>query len=337
MKLLRITAIMIMIGTMALTGAFASGQAETAADSANFRMGLMEQENSASGEAAGRFAELVEEYTDGRYTVDVFYDGALGETGDAIEGVIDGSIQLWWNGISWYENFADDFRIFSVNWAFDDNDHLARFFETDRFQVDMKDQLRDLNLEMIGYEGYRNPRNVLSAVPVEGNEDLEGLLIRTPPQTMYVRSWQAVGANPTQMDYGEVYTALRQGAIEAMENPIDSIHAQSFQEVASHYVLTQHLLNPYAIVMNLDAWDRLSDADKEVFLQAAQEAGHHHASIVGEVEDKIRQEWIEDYDITFVEMDIPALAENMRPLAEEMEADGQWSEGLFDYVRSLSE
>lgn len=337
MKMFRISVIMIMIGAIGLVGAFASGQPETAADSAAFRMGLMEQQDSSSGRAAARFAELVEEYTDGRYTVDVFYDSALGETGDAIEGVIDGSIHFWWNGISWFENFVDDFRIFSVNWAFDNNDHLARFFQTDRFQNELKGQLREINLEMVGYEGYRNPRNVLSAVPVESNADLQGLLIRTPPQTMYVRSWQAVGANPTQMDYGEVYTALRQGAIEAMENPIDSIHAQSFQEVASHYVLTQHLLNPYAIVMNLDAWNRLSQADKDVILQAAQEAGHYHASIVGDVENRIRQEWIEDYGITFVEVDIPALAENMRPLAADMEAAGQWSDGLFDYVRSLSQ
>ena len=64
------------------------------------RMGMMERADSAAGEAAARFAELVEEYTDGRYTVDVFYDGALGETGDAIESVMDGGIQLWWNGIS---------------------------------------------------------------------------------------------------------------------------------------------------------------------------------------------------------------------------------------------
>jgi TRAP-type transport system periplasmic protein len=327
--------ILVMIGMVAATGAFAAGQGEAGAQ--DMRMGLMEAGSTASGQAAMRFAELVEEYTEGRYTIDVFPDGALGETGDALESVMGGGIQVWWNGISWYENLVDDFRIFSLNWAFDDNDHLARFFETDRFQVDMKGQLRDLNLEMIGWEGFRNPRNVLSAVPIEGNEDLEGLLIRTPPQPMYVQSWQAAGANPVQMDYGEVYTALRQGAIEAMENPIDSIHGQSFQEVASHYALTQHLLNPYAIVMNRDIWESLSEADQDAILRAASEAGQYHASIVGEIEAEIRQEWIEDYDITFVEMDIPALAENVRPLAMEMEAQGQWSEGLFDYVRSLSQ
>lgn len=336
MKFTKVFLITVLVGTLAVLGVSASGQAEEDAGPQSLRMGMMERGDSAAGQAATRFAELVEEYTDGRYTVDVFFDGALGETGDAIESVMGGGIALWWNGISWFENLSDDFRIFSLNWAFDDNDHLARFYETDRFE-EMKDQLREINLELLSAEGYRNPRNVLSAVAIEGNEDLQGLLIRTPPQPMYVRSWEAVGANPTQMDYGEVYTALRQGAIEAMENPIDSIHAQSFQEVASHYALTQHLLNPYAISMNRDLWEGLSEEDKDAFLRAASEGAQHHADIVGEVEAEIRQEWEEDYGITFVEMDIPALAERIRPLAEELEAQGQWSEGLFDYVRSLSE
>ena len=336
MKFTKVFLITVLVGTLAVLGVSASGQAEEDAGPQSLRMGMMERGDSAAGQAATRFAELVEEYTDGRYSVDVFFDGALGETGDAIESVMGGGIAIWWNGISWFENLSDDFRIFSLNWAFDNNEHLARFYETDRFE-EMKDQLREINLELLTAEGYRNPRNVLSAVPIESNEDLQGLLMRTPPQPMYVRSWEAVGANPVQMDYGEVYTALRQGAIEAMENPIDSIHAQSFQEVASHYALTQHLLNPYAISMNHDQWAGLSEEDQDAFLRAASEAAQHHADIVGEVEAEIREEWEEDYGITFVEMDIPALAEKIRPLAEELEAQGQWSEGLFDYVRSLSE
>jgi len=336
MKLTKVFLMTVLIGTIAVLGVPAAGEGEDEGGPQGLRMGMMERGDSAAGRAATRFAELVEEYTDGRYTVDVFFDGALGETGDAIESVMGGGIAVWWNGISWFENLSDDFKIFSLNWAFDNNEHLARFYQTERFE-EMKDQLREINLELLTAEGYRNPRNVLSAVPIEENEDLQGLLMRTPPQPMYVRSWGAVGANPVQMDYGEVYTALRQGAIEAMENPIDSIHAQSFQEVASHYALTQHLLNPYAISMNADQWAALSEEDKDAFLRAADEAAQHHADIVSEVEQDIREEWEEDYGITFVEMDIPALAEKVRPLAEELEAQGQWSEGLFDYVRSLSE
>lgn len=330
--------LVIVLSLVAASFVAAAGSSEAAAPrTRNLRMGMMEAEQTAAGLAAARFAELVEQYTDGRFAVDVFYSGALGETGDAIESVMDGGIQLWWNGISWYENFVDDYKIFSLNWAFDDNAHLARFFESDRFQVEMKDQLRAVNLEMIGHHAYRNPRNVLSRVPIRGNEDLQGLLIRTPPQPMYVRSWAATGANPTQMDFGEVYTALRQGAIDAMENPIDSAHGRSFQEVAKYYALTQHLLNPYAIVMNLDLWQDLPSADQDAFVRAAIESGEYHVSILDEMEAEIREIWENDYGVTFVEMNIPQLAEMVRPLALELEGQGEWTPGLFDYARSYSQ
>lgn len=332
---LRVVALILVLALVAVSLVTAGGS-QQAAEARTSRMGMMETDQSAAGLAAARFSELVAEYTDGRHVVDVYFNAALGETGDAIESVMDGGIQLWWNGISWYENFVDDFRIFSLNWAFDDNDHLARFFATDRFQNDMKDQLRAVNLEMIGHHAFRNPRSVISRVPITGNEGLQGLLIRTPPQPMYVRSWAATGANPTQMDYGEVYTALRQGAVDAMENPIDNIHGQSFQEVAKYFAETRHLLNPFAIVMNRDQWQALSPEDQQAFHRAARESGDYHVSIVGGMEDEIREIWARDYNVTFVEMNIPELATMVRPLALEMEAQGQWTPGLFDYVRSLS-
>ena len=92
------------------------------------KMGMMEAQIQPAGEAAGRFAELVEKYTGGKYTVDVYYGAALGETGDVMEQVMDGKVQLYWCGISWLENVVDNFKIFSLNWAFDGNDHLAKFF-----------------------------------------------------------------------------------------------------------------------------------------------------------------------------------------------------------------
>lgn len=330
------TLVVLLVLTLSLSSVFAAGTTEAAGGPQSLRMGMMEADYTPAGKAAARFAELVEEYTEGQFTVDVFYSGALGETGDAVEDVMDGSIDFWWGGISWYENFVDDFKIFSLNWAFDDNAHLARFTATDRFD-EMLDDLRKLNLEMISYNAFRNPRNVLSRVPISSNADLDGLMIRVPPQPMYLASWSAVGANPAQLDYGEVYTALRQGVIEAMENPIESIYGQSFQEVAKYLVETQHLLNPYTVVTNKDWLDGL-DADlRDAVLEAAKDSGDYFSSIVGQEEEEIREIFKNDYNVTFVKVDIAELAARVRPIAEDLEKKGEWSEGLFNYARSLAE
>ena len=300
------------------------------------KMGMMEAKIQPAGEAAGIFAELVEKYTDGKYKVDVYYGAALGETGDVMEQVMDGKVQLYWGGISWLENIVDDFKIFSLNWAFDDNDHLAKFCETERFE-EMKAELEKLNLKLIGYYAYRNPRNLLTKKPILSIEDIQGVLLRVPPQPMYLRSWAAVGANPTQLDYGEVYMALRQGVIEGMENPIESIYGRSFQEVASYLTFTQHLLNPYAIVMTADLFNGLDKDTQDTFIRAAKESGQWFADNVGAVEEEYIREMMKKNNTVFIRIDTTPFSEKIRPLAHELEGKGEWSEGLFDYVRSLVE
>ncbi len=328
-----LTAALVVLGAAPLFGAGEPDPAEPR----TLRMGMMEESHTPAGEAAAMFAELVEEYTNGDFPVEVYYGGALGETGDAIEDVMDGSIELWWGGISWYEEVVDDFRIFSLNWAFDDNAHLERFLQSDRFQVEMLDELRELDLEMIGYHAFRNPRNVLSRVPIEDIDDFDGLLIRVPPQPLYRQSWAAVGTSPTELDYGEVYTALSQGVIEAMENPIESIYGQSFQEQATYLVETNHLLNPYSISVNLDLFEALSPEYQDAFRRAAEESGEWFSSIIDEEEAQIRQLFEDEYGVTFVEVDTGVLAEKVLPVVGELEAEGQISDGLFEYARGYAD
>ncbi|TET15639.1 MAG: TRAP transporter substrate-binding protein [Actinobacteria bacterium] len=300
------------------------------------KMGMMEAKIQPAGEAAGRFAELVEKYTDGKYKVDVYYGAALGETGDVMEQVMDGKVQLYWCGISWLENVADDFKIFSLNWAFDGNDHLAKFFETKRFE-EMKAELEKLDLKLIGNYAFRNPRNLLTKKPILSIEDIQGVLLRVPPQPMYQKSWAAVGANPTQMDYGEVYMALRQGVIDGMENPIESIFGRSFQEVASYLTFTQHLLNPYVILMTADLFNSLDKDTQNAFIRAAKESGKWFADSLGAVEEEYIRKMMRENSAVFIRIDTTPFSEKIRPLAHELEGKGEWSEGLFDYVRSLVE
>lgn len=336
MKAQNIVLLALGIVLLSVAPVFGEGAPEQA-EPRTLRMGLMEEQNTPAGEAAGRFADLVEEYTNGDFPVEVFYGAALGETGDVLEDVMDGSVDLWWGGISWYEEIVDDFRIFSLNWAFDDNEHLMRFTESDRFQEEMLGELREQNLEMIGWHALRNPRNVLSRVEIESVDDFEGLLIRVPPQPVYRKSWEAVGTSPTELDYGEVYTSLSQGVIEAMENPIESIYGQSFQEQAKYLVETKHLLNPYAITMNHEFYEALSSDYQDAFKQAARDAGDWFSENIGEAEQEIRREFEEDYDVTFVEVDTGELADRVLPVVQELEEDGDITEGLFEHARSFAE
>lgn len=226
--------LMLVLAVTVVFGSFGAGKQEKAAGPRVLRLGNQDQAGTPSAKGVEKFAELVERYSNGAYKVEVFLGGALGNTNENMESIMDGKgVDFNWAGISWFERVMNDFKIFSLNWAFDDNDHLYRFTQTDRFKG-MLTELEKKNLKLIGWYAFRNPRHVLSVKPIRRIEDFQGLIIRVPPQPMYQRSWAAIGTSPTQMAYGEVYMALRQGVIQAMENPVESIYGMSFQEVAKY-------------------------------------------------------------------------------------------------------
>ena len=335
MRKFRIAVIGLMVVLLAVS-AFAAGKQEQAAGPQTLRLANQDQAGTPSAKGVEKFAEAVERNTNGAYKVEVFLGGSLGNTNENMESIMDGrSVDFNWAGISWFERVVNDFKIFSLNWAFDDNDHLNRFTQTDRFKG-MMAELEKKNLKLLGWYAFRNPRHVLSTKPIRRIEDFQGLIIRVPPQPMYQRSWAAVGTSPTQMAYGEVYMSLRQGVIQAMENPVESIYGASFHEVAKYIIYTSHLLNPNSLVMNVGVFNKLDKATQDAFLKSAKEAGDYFTSIVGDEETRLKKEMIEKHGVEFIEMNTAALAARIVPFAREQESKGEWSQGLFEYVRSLS-
>jgi tripartite ATP-independent transporter DctP family solute receptor len=298
-------------------------------------MGMSEAADSPSHMAAERIAEIAAERSDGRLQLDVHPGGALGSVSATIEGVQTGSVQLYWGGISWYENFNPDFKIFSIGWGFQNEAHMLRFMDTDRFE-EMKENLREQrNLRMISHHGLRSPRRLISKYRVESPEDLEGVRVRVPDQPIYLQTWQAVGANPIRIDYGEAYLALQQGIADAVENPIEGLYAMSFYEVTDYLIYTDHLLNPYAVVINDRVFQDLGEELQQILVEAALEGSAYYVEIRDEEEARALAS-MQEQGIEIVHPDLAPFAERTRDLARDLEASGEWSEGLFDYVFDLA-
>ncbi|WP_366654908.1 TRAP transporter substrate-binding protein [Fodinicurvata sp. EGI_FJ10296] len=298
-------------------------------------MGMSEAPDSPSHMAAERISELAAERSDGRLQIDVHPGGALGSVSSMIEGTTTGSIDLYWGGISWYENFNPDFKIFSIGWGFQNEDHMLRFMDTDRFE-EMKENLRETrNLRMISHHGLRSPRRLICTVPVESPDDLDGVRVRVPDQPIYLQTWEAVGADPVRIDYGEAYLALQQGIADCVENPIEGLYAMSFYEQTDYLMYTDHLLNPYTVVVNEQTFQELGEELQEILIQAALEGSEYYVSIRDE-EEATALSQMEEAGIEVIRPDLQPFAERSRELARELEADGEWTEGLFDYVFDLA-
>jgi len=117
-------------------------------------------------------------------------------------------------------------------------------------------------------------------------EDLRGLKMRTMENPIHIEAYRQFGILPTPMAFTEVFTALQQGTVDGQENPLSVITAAKLDQVQKYLSLTGHVYSPAIFLMNKAQWDKLSQADKQAFLDAATEAVKANRARVDEDERK---------------------------------------------------
>jgi TRAP-type C4-dicarboxylate transport system substrate-binding protein len=116
---------------------------------------------------------------------------------------------------------------------------------------------------------------------------MKGLKIRVPDVPAYLAMPRACGANTSPIAFAEVYLALQNGTVEAQENPLTTIEAKKFFEVQKYIVLTGHIVDHLNTVISGGLWKKLSDADKKIFADVAQEASAKASSEVAAREKEL--------------------------------------------------
>jgi TRAP-type C4-dicarboxylate transport system substrate-binding protein len=96
--------------------------------------------------------------------------------------------------------------------------------------------------------------------------------MRTMENPVHIQAYKGFGIIPTPMAFTEVFTALQQGTVDGQENPLSVITANKFEQVQKYMSLTGHVYSPGVFLMNKATFDKLSDADKKAFLEAAKVA-----------------------------------------------------------------
>jgi TRAP-type C4-dicarboxylate transport system substrate-binding protein len=119
---------------------------------------------------------------------------------------------------------------------------------------------------------YYGVRHTSTNRPFKSCAEMKGLKIRVPDVPAYLATPRTCGANTAPIAFAEVYLALQNGTVEAQENPLTTIEAKKFYEVQKHIVLTGHIVDHLTTIVAKNTWAKLSDEDKKVFSDVAQEA-----------------------------------------------------------------
>lgn len=207
------------------------------------------------------FKETLEEYSNGRMTVDIFDSGQLGGDRELTEGVQLGNVTMTAVSAANLGTFAKEFYVLDTYFMFRDRDHVYSVLDGPAGDA-MLGGLMGKEIKGLGFweNGFRHLTN--SKRVVNSTSDMVGLKIRVPDNPVQIAAWNSVGAGPAPMAWGELFTALQQKALDSQESTLESIQTMKFYEVQPYMTLTGHKYSPYVILMGASFYNGLTDDER---------------------------------------------------------------------------
>ena len=220
------------------------------------------------GVGSTAFCDEIEKGTQGRYKCQQFPNAALGGEREMIEAVQLGTQDLANVSTGALGNFVPEVKIVDIPFLFRDYAHARKVMDGD-FGQDLLKKITAKGIVGLAWteNGFRHMTNSKRAI--NQASDASGLKMRTMENKVHMEGYKTFGILPTPMAWPEVFTALQQGTVDGQENPIPVILSAKLSQVQKHLSLTNHVYSPAVLIVAPNIWNKLNDADKKVFSEAA--------------------------------------------------------------------
>ena len=199
-------------------------------------------------------------------TVEIFPASALGGDADRIASVVSGDIDMDIQGASALGAVYEPVSVLDAAYAFDDSDHLARFFDSDASDDLLQGFEDETGVHTLGAWS-AGMRQFTANEPIRSPDDLDGLRMRFPASPQFLMNAEALGAEATEVAYEELFLALQQGTVDGQENPITNIAASSLQDVQDYISMSNHQANSNLVIIGAEPWGELSSEQQEALTE----------------------------------------------------------------------
>jgi tripartite ATP-independent transporter DctP family solute receptor len=287
------------------------------------RMGIGLSESSPQFISSQYFGEILEQRTDGRITVNVFPNSQLGDDVQMLEMLQTGTLDMTYPSSSATTGYVEELAAFDLPFLLPSREAAVAVMRSDVAQG-MLDAFEGTGLKALTFSenGYRQLSN--SARPVASPEDVagldvRGLSVRTMENPVHLAIWEALGANPTPMAFGELFSAMEQGVVDGQENPWSTILSSNFNEVQDYGTETRHVYTPFIMMLSERTWDRMAPEYQELVLEAARQSAVYQIQLSAEYDDWSRDQLIErGMEITRLnDEQLAAFQDAVQPVYEE--------------------
>lgn len=325
-----------LVAVLAAVIAFTPIDRASAQEPLQIRISTVAPESEPTVQALRGFGAKVEKALPGKIQVRVFPGGSLFRQGTEITAIQRGQLEMATPLFFEIEQQLPEYGVLGAPYTFRDADHLMKVMRGDigrEFYEAMDRQMDIIGLD-IGYIGTRQV-NLRTAKDVKTPQDWSGVKLRVQPGgRTAVSIGKGLDLTPVPMPVTEIYLALKSGTIDATDSPLPVTHATKVSEIIQQVTLTNHLVQPFVLVIGKQVWSKLAPDQQQVIRTAAKEAMdelfqqtvHEEKSLVKEFEAK---------GIRFVTPDREAFrAAMMKQLAEDG-LTARWKPGLAEAIAAV--
>ena len=271
-------------------------------------------ETSTWAEGGRKFGELMEKATGGKVKVNVYAADQLtnGNQSEGIQALMNGDpVQISMHSNLIYSAFDPRFNVVSLPFIYDSVEDADAKFDGEAGEK-LKEILSEYGLHCMGIaeNGFRELTN--SVREVKSVDDMKNLKIRVAGSNLLMECYKRWGADATNLNWSETYTALQQNTVEGQENPLPAIDAASVQEVQPYCSMWDAIYDCLFFCINQDIYDGLTPEQQAVVDEAGQKAVEYERYINRSGDEEIMDRWAEKNGVTFTQkedMDIDSFKE----------------------------
>lgn len=242
-------------------------------------------ENTPKGQAALKFKELAEKYSNGKVKVEVYPSSQLYGDKEELEAVQAGNVQIIAPSNSKLVGMNPQFQYADLPFLFPNKEAIYKFWESDANKKLMgsldKFQVKMLAMWPLGFKQFTDSKK-----PLVTPEDFKGLKFRTQAGKVLDAQFKALGAGSATIPFGETYAALQQGTVDGQENTFNNIETQKYQEVQKYLTISNHGRIDYDIIVNKNFWDGLAPDVRVAMDKAMKEATQYEIKLADELDQK---------------------------------------------------
>ena len=310
----------------------ADSKAAAAGESYTLKFALQNGETHPLCQGVARFGEILEEKSEGRIKLDLFYSGTLGDKASTVQGMQTGTIDaaMLMSGVI-ADYGCDELGVFTLPYLFDSVAH-ARAFEKGADGKALLDTVQSSGSSMVCIGAYQeSARNYFfTKKRVEKPEDMKNMQIRCQEGSIYYDSVEAVGAFAQSVAFSELYSALQSGVVDGADQPLSGFVNNAFQEVSKYYVMDQHEISPNLILFSEVTWNRLSPEDQQLIRDCFQESVPYFEEL-SDAKDEEYLQTIKDSGTEVIDVNV---AEWQEACASVYDKHGQVYAGVIEQIKN---